>query len=295
MKSYNLNIAGYSIRVEAGDDGTDLEPSARFLRNIVQDNDPDVLITVHRSTYSLPEAAGRVFHAPLFEEINGFTEKISDNFWSIHKFRSDLFIKTTFPLCPTEKSGILEFSLTGRNWNLYLNYQGDTTDPLDYPLDSLILYYLTVINSDIMVHASGINHFGQGFLFSGTSGKGKTTMAKLWDKAGAKVIHDDRLIIRKGNQGITMYNTPVYSNENPSEAPLKKIFLIEHGDRNVITPVSGASAVSLFLSNCIQHNWNPEIIARLMGAVSIMCSVIPVFRLSFRPDRSVIDFILDHE
>jgi len=49
------------------------------------------------------------------------------------------------------------------------------------------------------------------------------------------------------------------------------------------------------MANCIQHNWNPEIIARLMGAISIMCTTIPVVRLFFKPDRSIIDFILDYE
>ena len=77
-------------------------------------------------------------------------------------------------------------------------------DPFEYPLDGLILYYLTVINGDIMIHASGVNNAGEGYLFSGVSGKGKSTMAKIWDNYGAKVIHDDRLVIRK--TGETLQN-----------------------------------------------------------------------------------------
>ena len=75
-------------------------------------------------------------------------------------------------------------------------------DPFEYPLDGLILYYLTVINGDIMIHASGVNNAGHGYLFSGVSGKGKSTMAKLWENSGAKVIHDDRLIIRNTGSGL---------------------------------------------------------------------------------------------
>lgn len=295
MKNYNLNIAGYNVRIESDSAELDLLPSGRFMRNIVQENNPDVTINVHKSSFDLPDGAERVFHAPLVEEINGAPVKKSDIFWSVYKYRSDLFIKTIFPYSDQDKSCILRFSLTSNDWDLYLNFKGDTTDPLDYPLDSLILYYLSVINGDIMVHASAVSHAGHGYLFSGVSGKGKTTMAKLWDRAGAKIIHDDRIIIRKIAGEFRMYNTPVYRDEIPSECLISKIFLIEHGSENRLIPLKGATAVSLLIANCIQHNWNPEMIARLMGSVSIMCSVIPIFKLEFRPDRTIVDFILGYE
>ena len=168
-------------------------------------------------------------------------------------------------------------------------------DPLEYPLDGLILYYLTVIKGDILIHASGVNYNGTGYLFSGVSGKGKTTIARLWENNGAKVIHDDRLIIRKTESGFRMYNTPVYNNDEPQESTLNKLFIIDHGTSNRIVHVRGAVAVSLVMANCIQHNWDSEIITRLLGAVSIMCGTVPVVRLLFKPDRSIIDDILENE
>ena len=295
MRKYNLNISGYIISLESSDSGPDLIPSQRFLRNICPGCDSDVLLTVHSDPFELPAEAERVFHAPLVEEINGIKVKNCENFWSIYKRRSDLYIKTVFPHSYPEKEGILKFSLTSRKWDLYFKDPGKETDPLEYPLDGLILYYLTVINGDIMIHASGVNHFGHGYLFCGASGKGKSTMAKLWDNAGVKVIHDDRLIIRYISGAFRMFNTPVYDDDVPSSSPLNRIYLIEHGIENKLIPVKGATAVSLVMANCIQHNWNPEIIAQTMGSLSIMCANIPVFKLSFKPDRSIIDFILDYE
>jgi hypothetical protein len=92
-----------------------------------------------------------------------------------------------------------------------------------------------------------------------------------------------------------MHNTPVYNNDEPLASPLHKIFIIEHGIENKVIPVKGAQAVSLVMANCIQHNWGRDLIARLLGSVSIMCGTIPVVKLSFRPDRSVIDLILENE
>jgi len=295
MNSYNLNIAGYNIRVEAASADTELIPGPRFQNCICSEHDSDITITVHCGPGALPADAERVFHAPLVEEINGDRIKKSDNFWSIYKHRSELFIKTIFPYTSSLEEGYLKFSLTARRWDLFLPGGVRNADPLEYPLDGLILYYLTVMNGDIMIHASGVNHAGKGYLFSGVSGKGKTTMAKLWDNAGAKVIHDDRLIIRRTGDKYIMFNTPVYVNDTPTGSPLTRIFLIEHGTENIMIPVRGAAAVSLLLANCIQHNWNPEIIARLMGAVSIMCSEVLVVKLSFRPDRSIIDYIMEYE
>jgi len=295
MNSYNLNIAGYNIRVEAISPETDLIPGRRFENSIVADKDSDITIVVHQWPGEFPTGTERVFHAPLVEEINGDIIKKNDNFWAIYKHRSSLFIKTIFPYTKCTKDGFLKFSLTSRTWELFLPEGVHTADPLEYPLDGLILYYLTVMNGDIMIHASGVNHAGRGYLFSGVSGRGKTTIAKLWDNAGGKVIHDDRLIIRRTGDKYMMHNTPVYLNDTPSFSPLTRIFLIEHGKENIMIPVTGASAVSLMLANCIQHNWNPEIIARLMGAVSIMCSELPVVRLMFRPDRSIIDYIMEYE
>jgi hypothetical protein len=295
LKKYNLNIAGYIISFESSDSELDLIPSQRFLRYICAATSPDILISVHSDPFELPGDSERVFHAPLVEEINGIMVKNSDNFWSIYRHRSDLYIKTIFPHSEPEKEGILKFSLTDRKWDLFIKGACNETDPLEYPLDGLILYYLTALYGDIMIHASGVYHNGLGYLFSGISGKGKSTIAGLWNSAGAKVIHDDRLIIRNISGVFRMFNTPVYNDDTPTESPLNIIYLIEHGTENKIVPVKGATAASLVMANCIQHSWTRWVIEGIMGSISILCASIPVVGLSFRPDRSVIDFILDNE
>lgn len=294
MRKYNINIAGYNLGFESTADGPELKPSARFLRNI-SGNSFDILIHVHSGLYEIPEAAERVFNAPYVEEVNGVHFTVNTHFWSIWKWRSELYVRTIFPLSLPGKNAVLRFSLTSREWDLWIEDSENETDPLEYPLDGLILYYLTVINGDMMIHASGVNNGGRGYIFSGVSGNGKTTMAKLWESVGARVIHDDRLIIRKTSNEYKIYNTPVYKNDEPRESILNKIFIIEHGSDNVLKQMKGANAVTAVMANCIQHNWGADIIARLLGSISIMCRTIPVSSLYFRPDRSVIDHILENE
>jgi hypothetical protein len=92
-----------------------------------------------------------------------------------------------------------------------------------------------------------------------------------------------------------MFNTPIYNNDEPRESVLSKIFIIEHGSENLLAPLKGANAVTQVMANCIQHNWGADIIARLLGSISIMCGAIPTSKLYFKPDRSVIDLILENE
>lgn len=255
----------------------------------------DVLINVHSGRGIMPGGTEKVFDAPYVEEINGIRVRKKTRFWNVNRHNDDLFIKTSFPLSRERNDAVLKFSLLSKKWDLWINGAGKESDPLEYPLDGLILYYLTAIHGDIMIHASGINHSGKAYLFSGVSGKGKTTLAKLWDASGARVISDDRLIIRNTPEGFRMHNTPVYKDDEPRESGIDKIFLIGHGNNNEITIVTGASAESMVISNCIQHSWNREIMEDLMESVSSLCMSVPVFRLEFRPDHSVIDEILSNE
>jgi len=292
MRSFNLKIAGYNIFFETSADGSDLAVSPRFLRYINHENEYDVLVKIHTNTFALPSEAERVFHAPFVEEIDGKLINNNPDFWSVWKYNSEIYIKTIFPLSAYPKKALLKFSLTEMEWDLWVETGMNEIDPFEYPLDGLILYYLTVINNDIMIHASGVNYSGKGLLFSGVSGKGKSTMAGLWDKYGAKVIHDDRLIIRKSINGFSMYNTPIYDNDEPLESSLDTIFIIEHGDKNNLIQLKEASAVSQVMANCIQHSWGQEIVSRLLKSVSEMCMTIPTYRLYFRPDTDIIGYIL---
>ncbi len=294
MRSYNLNIAGYNIRLESSQDGPDLAPSQRFRMNITETPEYDICIRVHNGSLKPGEDAERLFVAPYVVDIKGYKITKSENFWSVYKENGHMLLITNFPDSPSKKA-TLRFSLTLREWDLWIQNAGYETDPLDYPLDGLVLYYLTAIHTDIMIHASGVFYNGIGYLFSGVSGRGKTTIAKLWDNIGAQVIHDDRLIIRNSGGMFRMFNTPVYKNDMPRDAPVSRIYLIGHGDENKIVPIRESSSVSQVIANCIQHNYSPDMIARFLGSVSMMCSKIPVATLTFKPDRSIIEYILRNE
>lgn len=295
MQSYSLKIADYNIHLKKASEGLDLVASDRFKGFITEDADADITIRVHKEKYEVPEEFKLVFKAPYVEERDNEPVEKADDFWSVFAYADKLLIHIKYPSGGPASDSCLIFSLTDTIWNLYLDTSKTLIDPLAYPLDGLILYYLTVIKGDIFIHGSGVEFNNKGFLFTGASGRGKTTMAKLWNENGGKVIHDDRIIIRNIQNRYIMFNTPVYNNENPARTYLDKIFVIFHGDQNDLQKVKGANALTNLMANCIQHNWSHVNINRLTGSLLKMINQLPVYKLYFKPDKSVINYIVSNE
>ncbi|MDX9929639.1 MAG: hypothetical protein RBS37_07290 [Bacteroidales bacterium] len=296
MKQYVLTVAGYRIRFLAQEGITDMVPGNRFRNSITIDNGVcDLVVRVFAGSPPERENQVRLFRAPLVEDNGGGPVKRQENFWSVYGHRSGLLIKTVFPRNHEELQGWLMYSLTSAEWDLYITGGTGVVDPFEYPLDGLILYYLTVMNGDIFIHGSAVLHNDRGYLFSGVSGSGKTTMARLWEEAGALVIHDDRVIIRTTAGGFMIHNTPVYDDDEPRSGPLSRILLLSHGTHNELLPLHGANALSRVMANCIQHNWSPELIGQLTGSLYLLTQRIPVAGYWFVPDATAVDFLIASE
>ena len=109
-------------------------------------------------------------------------------------------------------------------------------DPLAYPLDELLIMHRLTQERGIELHSSGIvGPNGASNLFVGHSGAGKSTTTRLWTAhEGVEVLSDDRIIVREQAGQMVMYGTPWHGEAafaSPGSAPLKRIFILEQGDR----------------------------------------------------------------
>lgn len=110
------------------------------------------------------------------------------------------------------------------------------------PLSSLLLEFGT-----LTMHASYISYRGEGILFSGPSGIGKSTQADLWNQyRGAQVVNGDRVLITPGDDGSLVAShflsgtSGICSNVT---LPLKAIVLLGQSEEN---RVESTSALYLF-------------------------------------------------
>ena len=250
--------------------------------------DPDLTVDVEFGPGEIPASAVKVFDAQLMEEVPGGIVNSGEPFWEIFSGEGITYARVF--LRDPERTALLMMPHGEHRWQIRTG-DSNVIDPLPYPLDGLLLYFLFSREGDIMIHGSGVSSHGRGWLFSGRSGSGKTTMARIFDRAGDRVIHDDRLVLRREGSGWVMHNTPVYRNDEPRSVHLDHIWLIRHGSANVSEPVAGAEAVAMILANCIQQNWEREAAARLAAAADDLAATVRVSRLSFLPDGGIRDYL----
>jgi len=165
-------------------------------------------------------------------------------------------------------------------------------DPLFYPLGSLLMIYLAHFSQGFLIHASGINDQNKGYIFTGVSGAGKTTMSRLWSNNGATVINDDRLWIQKIENEWKMFSTPMMNYAQPPlMANISRIFLISHSPENHLCKTNGAQGVMKVMTNCIQHLFDKEMTATHLETIFEMAKHIPIYELGFKPTEEVVSFI----
>ncbi len=289
----DLVIAGKRLRLQSAD-GINLRPDERFAAFTHTDgNNPELTIEVKPGRAGIPAGAVKVFDAPLLEDNPVGPRQSGEPFWEVAIDEETIYVKVSlkepvrYPLLIIPRGKML--------WQLFADDEGSETNPLPYPLDGLILYFLTSLKGNIMIHGSGVICDGRGWVFTGKSGSGKTTMARIFDSSGDRVVHDDRLILVKEGAGWRMHSTPVYRNDEPRSAEVDHLWIISHGKSNISAPLSGAEAAGLILANCIQQNWDREASAGLMASVADLASSVKVSRLSFLPDSRVRDYLMARE
>ncbi len=122
--------------------------------------------------------------------------------------------------------------------------KGDLTSLLCFPTDQILFARLLADRGGIILHGSGIIFKEKGFLFVGHSDAGKTTLVKLF-RHHARILNDDRMIVKKEDGRFYLYGTPWYGEISlvaPDRVPLKAIFFLNQAKENRIERTEGLEA-----------------------------------------------------
>jgi hypothetical protein len=165
-------------------------------------------------------------------------------------------------------------------------------DPFFHPLGVLLFVYLSHFKNGLMIHASGVKDGESGYLFTGLSGIGKSTMAGIWKKCGGEVINDDRLILTPSSGGFLMHNTPMpYYLDKNRQALLTRIFLLKQSPENYCHQLKGSAALVRLMANCIQHFHTDAMVTTHLLILEQLITLVPVYELGFKPDEDVVQLI----
>jgi hypothetical protein len=222
----------------------------------------------------------------LFRNSEGFCFRLTTNFIGTLPYKQVI-------VAPDFKSGRIEIS------SEYFA-QSDAVNPLEYPLDELLWIHRLSMGEGVEVHGCGvISPDGRGLLLTGHSGAGKSTSSRLWSRRdGARVLSDDRIILRRESGRIWMYGTPWHGDAGIAEAdraPLDGIYVLAHGQQNAIRPLSRTTAsAELFARSFVPHH-STDAITFILEFFSKVTDSVPCSEFSFVPDSTAVEALLSED
>lgn len=179
------------------------------------------------------------------------------------------------------------------DWDITSRFGKIQLSPNPYSIDALlrILHTLALAKrGGFLLHAASAIRNGKAFLFTGASGAGKTTIARL-APSDATLLTDEISFVRKVSDSYMAHGTP-FSGElgKPGEnvsALLGAVYVLAKGPDNRIDSLSPAEAARAILSNLLFFAEDRDLVAAVFHAVCEFVGRVPVLRLTFFPDSRV--------
>lgn len=218
--------------------------------------------------------------------------------WTLYHSNGSRIIKIYEEIPAVRRILVLHSGLSAAD--LYFPVSTDiAVDPFSGPTLELLMINYLAQGRGVIVHGCGIEKDGEGILFIGESGAGKSTMANLWDTcSGAEILSDDRIIVRRSGEDFRIYGTPWHGEAqfvSPRAVKLKKIFFLRHAGQNEIHSLHGIEAVQQLLTCSFPPFWDAKGMEFSLELFSELSAAVPCYQLDFKPDRSVIDYILTND
>lgn len=170
--------------------------------------------------------------------------------------------------------------------------RGDDTVRTFAVNNALMLTYAfaSATKGTLLVHASVIKNDGEGYLFLGKSGTGKSTHSSLWIKhvVGSELLNDDNPVIRVGDEGAVVYGspwsgkTPCYRNDS---APIGAFVQIKQSPENSILKERALQAFAILLPSMSTMKWDKRVHDGICDSVGRLIAGVPLYTLCCRPDR----------
>lgn len=180
---------------------------------------------------------------------------------------------------------------------VFLTDVGDSlklSNPFTYPLDQLLLMYVLAYREGALVHSAVVNLKERAYMFSGRSGAGKSTLSGQFRSLGYEVLSDDRVAVRKMENGFRAFGTP-WSGEADialnKGLPLGGIFFISHGTDNVITELTPAGAAGRLMPVTSIPFYDKETMLNILSFCEDLVLHVPAYELCFKPGIEVVDLL----
>ena len=215
----------------------------------------------------------------------------SGGLWSVYRHGRDRLYLFREPLPGRAPYKALLIDDDLRQGTLFLPrapQSGKTGYALAFPLDELVFQHRLAREGGFEIHACAARLGGGVAFFCGVSGAGKTSLAEVLHRAGAKVLSDDRVAVRPRGGRLLAHGTPWHGSgrfASPEGGPLRAVFLLKKAAHSEATRVTEGAAARIF-ARTFPPLWDARGVASVLAACGQVALTVPVFELRFRKDRS---------
>lgn len=288
-----LQIGGYGLRLRESYDypclAWPMRPFDAFLAQ--PDSRPDFEIDVEVVSY-LPELK----RGPLlFDAARGY--------WTLSESDSGFVIESLSPklLQPRARALVSTDYRTVQAWilpELLMGQVGWSPMHLFNPIVEVCLLSRIAHDGGLVLHAAGVSIQEQGYVFTGPSGTGKSTISQFFADQGGLILSDERVILRQHGKAFTVYGTPwVGSGQYAAQAsrPVTGLYGISHGEhRHRVESLAPTRAMSLLLQQAFLPHWDRVAMETTLDFLALLTAHVPCFSLAFLKQTDVADLLQNH-
>lgn len=154
---------------------------------------------------------------------------------------------------------------------------------------------LMICKERLCFHAACIQTALGGILFSGQTGIGKSTQARLWEKhRGVIQINGDRPILEKKDAGWVAWGSPYagssrcYVNDN---CPVTAIVMLRQAKECSLRRLSLPEAFRAVWAGLTVPNWDSSFAETASKLAVDLIGSVPIFEFACTPDEAAVDYL----
>ena len=172
--------------------------------------------------------------------------------------------------------------------------------PLHHPehLNSFLcqMFYTHAVQKNyLQFHSSLISYNGNGLMFLGPSGIGKTTQAELWNQyRDALIINGDVVFVEERESLYYGWGTPWHGSSPYCEntnVPVKALIVLKQGDVNSIRELHGFEKVTAVSESVFYPKWLDGGMEMSLAILNRLLSTLPVYEFINKADEESVDLV----